>query len=116
MPFTFVFRFAATLAVLAFTSAAAQAQHQHAVTSSVNQLPTRVTHARPSAPLNSAFDRYRRFEADLPLIDWRKANNTVKEIGGWQTYARQSAAEIARLKIGAETAATTGVEHKGAPK
>ncbi|MGV3573110.1 MAG: hypothetical protein ACO1PB_21150 [Ramlibacter sp.] len=41
-----------------------------------------------AAPYNSAFEGYRAFSAD-EVGDWRKANDTVREIGGWRAYARE---------------------------
>lgn len=38
----------------------------------------------------SAFDGYRRL-ADEPPMNWRDANDTVKRIGGWRSYAREAA-------------------------
>jgi hypothetical protein len=58
-------------------------------------------------------DAYQRFDADIPLVDWRKANDTVREIGGWQAYARQSAADIAHEKT---RGSTDKVAPTGAPK
>lgn len=39
----------------------------------------------------SAFDGYRRY-ADQPVESWNKANDTVRQIGGWQAYAREAQA------------------------
>ncbi len=47
--------------------------------------------ARPSAEsalYRSAFEGYRPFEA-ADVQDWRKSNDTVREIGGWRAYARE---------------------------
>ncbi len=41
-----------------------------------------------AAPYSSAFEGYRPFSAD-EVGDWRKANETVREIGGWRAYARE---------------------------
>lgn len=37
---------------------------------------------------NSAFDGYRPFEAG-DVQDWRRTNDTARDIGGWRTYARE---------------------------
>jgi hypothetical protein len=96
MPFFSFLRFAAATAVALGVSDAVWAQHQHAATPSA---PSSSSNAAPATkPLRSIMDGYQRFDADAPLVNWRKANDTVKEIGGWQTYARQSAAEIAKEK------------------
>jgi len=42
-------------------------------------------------PFTSAYRNYRRFDPNEPLTDWRRANDTVREIGGWQAYAKESA-------------------------
>ena len=49
--------------------------------------------AAPAAPANaggyrSAFEGYRSFSAE-EVGDWRQANETVREIGGWRAYARE---------------------------
>jgi hypothetical protein len=36
----------------------------------------------------SAFEGYRPFSAE-EVGDWRQANETVREIGGWRAYARE---------------------------
>lgn len=43
--------------------------------------------ARPT--YRSAFEGYRRY-SDEPVGSWRQANDTVRQIGGWQAYARES--------------------------
>lgn len=40
------------------------------------------------ATYRSAFEGYRPFEA-AEVQDWRKSNDTVREIGGWRAYARE---------------------------
>ena len=44
--------------------------------------------AQPEGGYSSAFEGYRPFAAD-EVGDWRKANETVREIGGWRAYARE---------------------------
>ncbi|MEJ7931462.1 hypothetical protein WG922_15915 [Ramlibacter sp. AN1015] len=41
-----------------------------------------------SAAYNSAFESYRPFAAE-EIQDWRRSNDTVREIGGWRAYARE---------------------------
>jgi hypothetical protein len=36
----------------------------------------------------SAFEGYRPFEAG-EVQDWRKSNDTAREVGGWRAYARE---------------------------
>ena len=50
------------------------------------------------AAYRSAFEGYRPFEAG-EVQDWRKSNDTVREIGGWRAYAREI--QGARQKEGA---------------
>lgn len=38
----------------------------------------------------SVFDGYRRL-GDASAVPWREANDTVKRIGGWRSYAREAA-------------------------
>lgn len=38
----------------------------------------------------SALRDFRRF-SDEPVASWREANETVRRIGGWQAYSRESA-------------------------
>jgi hypothetical protein len=68
---------AASLAAGAQTAAPAPAPSQQAAPA-----------AAQSAPYSSAFEGYRSFFAD-EVGDWRKANDTVREIGGWRAYARE---------------------------
>ncbi len=45
--------------------------------------------AAPPAPAyRSAFEGYRPFEA-AEVQDWRRSNDTVRDIGGWRAYARE---------------------------
>jgi len=59
-------------------------------------------------PYRSAFEGYRRFSAGEPG-DWRKANDTVRAIGGWRAYAR----EIQRPAQPASGAASAARGHEG---
>ncbi len=103
--FPFVARYRiATLGLLAmsFTVASASnaqsaAHHDHrAATVAVPAAaaaPTPAIVTPAPAPLQpSIFDRYQRFNTDTPLLDWRSANQTVQQIGGWRAYAREAAA------------------------
>ena len=44
--------------------------------------------AQASPAYQSAFEGYRPFEAG-DVQDWRKSNDTVREVGGWRAYARE---------------------------
>ncbi|MBE7366052.1 hypothetical protein [Ramlibacter pallidus] len=48
--------------------------------------PSPATAADAAYP--SAFDGYRPFSAG-EVGDWRRANDTVREVGGWRAYARE---------------------------
>jgi hypothetical protein len=41
----------------------------------------------------SPFEHYRAF-VDEPVQSWRDANETVRKIGGWQAYGRESQQEL----------------------
>lgn len=43
----------------------------------------------PIVEYQSVFDRYQPF-ADEPLGDWKQANQTVHEIGGWRAYMQEA--------------------------
>jgi hypothetical protein len=47
---------------------------------------------QPAARLEyrSAFEDYRP-HGETDLKDWRSANDTVRDVGGWRTYAREAA-------------------------
>lgn len=45
--------------------------------------------AVPPVVYRSAFEGYRPL-ADQAVTPWKAANDTVKEIGGWQAYAREA--------------------------
>lgn len=47
---------------------------------------------RSAGHYQSAFDGYRR-HSDQKVQPWRDSNDLVGRIGGWQAYARESAAE-----------------------
>ncbi len=47
------------------------------------------TAVAPAVSPASAFDGYRRFEAQ-PIAPWRDSNDTVGRIGGWKAYAREA--------------------------
>lgn len=50
--------------------------------------------ARLPSLYTSAFDGYRRFSEE-ELVPWRASNDRVREIGGWQAYAREAQANQA---------------------
>jgi hypothetical protein len=82
--------------VASVTNAQQAAHHDHRATTvavpatAAAPTPAIATPAPPQQP--SIFDRYQRFNTDTPLLDWRSANKTVQQIGGWRAYAREAAA------------------------
>ena len=57
--------------------------------------------AQPRA-YQSAFEGYRPFEAG-EVQDWRKSNDTVREVGGWRAYAREIGGASQPLPPGSTT-------------
>ncbi|MBL8523447.1 MAG: hypothetical protein JNN20_07155 [Betaproteobacteria bacterium] len=47
--------------------------------------------AESAKPFRSAFEGYKRFDAELPLTDWRTVNDNVHQRGGWREYAKEAA-------------------------
>jgi len=112
--------------VMAAYGGLAVAQHQHApvpvVQAPVAVVPTQsaptqpITTATMRAPSNSttrpvlsAISTYRRFDAAEPMVDWRQANKTVEDIGGWRAYAKEAAKEATKEAANANsTAAPAG--------
>ncbi len=91
------------LASLLPLSSMAQPPHQHgAPARAVSATPAATVPAAtsPAIPAQSSgakvtgLEGYRRFNADEPLADWRKVNDTVRDVGGWQTYAQEAARAI----------------------
>ena len=74
--------------------AQATTTHQHAVPptpAAAGAMPTTAPPRAATPPYTSAYRNYRRFDPNESLTDWRRANDTVREIGGWQAYAKESA-------------------------
>ncbi len=42
-----------------------------------------------SLEYQSSFSNYRAF-TEQPIVSWREANDTVKQVGGWRAYAKES--------------------------
>ena len=49
---------------------------------------------KPVGAQVTGLESYKRFKADEPLTDWRAVNDTVRDIGGWRTYAQEAARAI----------------------
>jgi len=58
--------------------------------------------AAPAAPLSfrSATEGYKPFAEEKP-IPWKQANETVRQRGGWQAYAKEGAGEAEAKPSGA---------------
>lgn len=67
---------------------------------------------------SSAFASYKAY-TEQPVASWREANNTVGRIGGWRSYAKESAQEEtpSAPAIAASTSAPTSPDegHGGRP-
>jgi hypothetical protein len=88
-------RFIALGLLLAVTVAAAQPHvHQTSPAKPVVASSSSAEVGR-DPPYKSVLKDYRRFDGDLPLRDWREANRTVHERGGWRAYAKEAAAAAA---------------------
>ena len=48
------------------------------------------TDAAPPLAYHSAMEGYQRFAEEKPVL-WKEANETVRQRGGWQAYAKESA-------------------------
>lgn len=89
---------AMSFTVSSASNAQSAAHHDHraasvAAPTTAAAAPTPATSTPAPTPRQpSIFDRYQRFNADTPLTDWRDANKTVQQIGGWRAYAREAAA------------------------
>ena len=71
----------------------------------------------------SAFEGYRPFES-AEVQDWRKSNDTVREVGGWRAYAREmrgaasapaagASAPQSRAAVAPQAAAPAAEPHAG---
>lgn len=80
----------AVLSIAAFTGeAAAQAVRSETAAPVEQGRPKLEKGTAPRVGYRSAFEGYRRY-SDEPVGSWRQANDTVRQIGGWQEYARES--------------------------
>lgn len=50
----------------------------------------------PALPYRSAFEGYQRFQPDDKPVNWKQANDTVHQRGGWRAYAKEAAADGAQ--------------------
>ena len=90
--------------VVAAYGSLAVAQHQHAPVPAVTTPPVAIaptgtpvgTAGNVPRPVSASITTYRRFDAAEPMADWRAANKTVQEVGGWRAYAKEAAEEAAK--------------------
>lgn len=87
-----------------FVALSSPAAPAPAVPDPTHAAPATAEGARPSSPRDgrarrapplieyrSAFESYRKFEADAPTEDWITVNARVQQRGGWHEYAREAA-------------------------
>ena len=66
-----------------------QATAQTSATASVKPIaPAAVTEATPPA-FRSALEGYRPY-TDEKIVNWKEANDTTGQIGGWRAYAKEA--------------------------
>lgn len=95
--------------LLALTIGVVEAQPVARAASTAASSPAMASSAARASPYRSAFDGYRSF-AEQPLTPWREANDVVKNVGGWQAYAREGQGEV---PAGADNAAAMPKGHAG---
>ncbi len=74
----------AALSAIAASNALAQATPSH---------PQGPAADPPALPYRSAFEGYRSFQQDDKPVDWKQANDTVHQRGGWRAYAKEGSGE-----------------------
>lgn len=72
------------LCALAAPVVFAQVEEARTTTGSADRTP-----AVTSLEFTSSFANYQAF-TDQPVLPWREANDTVRQIGGWRAYAREA--------------------------
>jgi hypothetical protein len=99
------FRVAATAMLSGACALAAAAQPAAAP----KPTPRAASASAPADGYRSAFEGYRGFQ-EQPVGSWREANEVVRQVGGWQAYAREGqAAESA----GRPASAPASAPHSG---
>jgi len=80
----------ATLALLAASLGTMQASAQAPATAPAQQ-PGPAAMADEAAPLGyrSALEGYQRY-SDEKIVNWKQANDTAGQIGGWRAYAKEA--------------------------
>ena len=95
--------------LLALTIGVVEAQPVARPASIAASSPATASSAARGSTYRSAFEGYRSF-AEQPLTPWREANDVVKNVGGWQTYAREGQGEPPAV---ADNAAAMPAGHAG---
>ena len=82
-------RLPAALALLAMCLAATQAIAQtSAMASGISIAPIVAADTTP-VPYRSAFEGYQPY-SDEKIVNWKQANDTVGQIGGWRAYSKEA--------------------------
>ena len=78
--------------LLALTIGVVEAQPVTRPAQTAASSPATAASTARASTYRSAFEGYRPF-AEQPLTPWREANDVVKNVGGWQAYAREGQGE-----------------------
>lgn len=82
----------ATLALLATSLGTMQASAQAPATAPAQQPgPAALAEGAPPG-YRSAFEGYQRY-SDEKIVNWKQANDTTGQIGGWRAYAKEASQE-----------------------
>ena len=82
-------RLPAAMALLVMCLAATQATAQTPAVPSGKPIAPIVAADTAPAPYRSAFEGYQRY-TDEKIVDWKQANDTVGQIGGWRAYSKEA--------------------------
>jgi hypothetical protein len=99
-------------AVIAFTALATLSTGVAVVQPASAQSEMAPTSAPPVLTYKSALEGYRPFTDEKP-IPWKEANETVRQRGGWQAYAKEAAGDGAAGIDPAKGAPDAPAAHQG---
>ena len=77
-----------TLALLAASLGTMQARAQAPATSPAQPGPAAMAEAAPPG-YRSSFEGYQPY-SDEKIVNWKQANDTTGQIGGWRAYAKEA--------------------------
>lgn len=77
-----------TLALLAASLGTMQARAQVPATAPAQPSPAAMAEAAPPG-YRSALEGYQRY-SDEKIVNWKQANDTAGQIGGWRAYAKEA--------------------------